>query len=405
MDKSLLDSERKQKFNNWGEREPLVCTDENKTHKAMHVKMRQDLSYPEKSALFVYEISGCKGLEFVGFSNAKVECPIRLATGVILYPCFIPSTEGRSLDDPLVQVSYQMSNTGCYIYDGWLPIQEMNEESIRKRIRTLREVLGAFPLISGSKFDWQPKYRMVNTVPETHYFSEKEIKTIEGFAETIELAKRDDRIALLRSIGWLSECTRIENSESKFLFAVLAIESLSTYIEESGSDSSFHKLAQNKQSRSDRKKQRDNCIRQTLHRLLDENPTKAISTAYFDCVVGIKRRLYTHLANIFGEEDEGFIAFFQKPEGGTSLYELRHTIAHGSHDILSEFDRNGINNNIHKVERLALRYIWHVLNQCLSFYNESSSIHAKMSLNLSMGVLSSRTMYKGPVDMGLFYVK
>ncbi len=329
MDNTLIESERKQKFNNWGEREPIVCSAKDKIDKAMQVKVSQDLSNPEKSALFIHEISGCKGLEFVGFSNAKIERPIRLAMGVILYPCFMQSTEGCNLKDPLVQASIRMSQAGCYIYDGWLPIHEMKDEGIRERIRTLREVIGSFPLISGSKFDWQPKYQMSSTTPETHYFSEKEIKTIEGFAEIIDLSKYDDRIALLRSIGWLAECVRIENSESKFLFAVLAIESLCTYIEESGVDSSFYALAQNQQSKSERRKEREDCIRQTPKELLDESPTKAISTAYFDCIVGIKKRLYSHLANIFGEEDEGFVAFFQKPEGRPSLYELRHTIAHG----------------------------------------------------------------------------
>lgn len=389
MDKSLLDSERKYKYNNWGERDPIVCADKNKADKATRVTMRQDLSNPEKSALYLYEIAGCQGLEFVGFSNAKIDRPIRLATGVIIYPCFMQTTVGCCMDDPLVQASSRMSQTGCYIYDGWLPISEMNDEGIRQRIRTLREVLGSFPLISGSKFDWQPKYQKGNTTSKTYYFSDNEIKTIEGFAKKIELAKYDDRIALLRSIGWVAECVKVENSESKFLFAVLAIESLCTYIEESGTDSSFHALAQGKQSKLERKKEREKCIRQTLQELLEDNPTKAVSTAYFDCVVGVKKKLYNHLANIFGEEDEGFVAFFQKPEGRPSLYELRHTIAHGSHDIFSEFDRNGIDQNIYKVEKLALRYIWHVLNHCLEFYNESSSIHTKISFNLSEGAISS----------------
>lgn len=405
MNNSLLDMERKQKFNNWGEREPIVCTNKSKIDKAMHVKMRQDLSNPEKSALFVNEITGCKGFEFVGFSNAKIERAILLPTGIILYPCFMQTTVGCSLKDPLIRASFRMLQTGQFVYDGWLPIQKMNDEDIRGRIRTLREVLGAFPLISGSKFDWYPKYQMSNSIPETHYFFEKEIKTIEKFTETIELSKYDDRIALLRSIGWLSECIRVENSESKFLFAVLAIESLCTYIENLGLDSSFHTLAQNKKSKAGRKNERKNCILQTLTEQIDKNPTKAITTAYFDCVVGIKKRLYNHLANIFGEKDEGLIAFFQKPEGGSSLYELRHSIAHGSHDILSEFDRNVIDKNIYKVEKLALRYIWHVLNHCLDFYNESSSIHASINFDLNMAVLSSRSMYKGPVDMGLLYVK
>jgi len=405
MDDLVLKTARNNKLNNWGEREPIVCVDREKIHRAMAIKANPDLTAPEKSTLYVHEISGCKGLEFVGFSNAKIDRPIRLATGIIIYPCFMQTTEGHSFEDPIVGASFRMSQTGRYIYDGWLPINDMIDVEIRIRIRTLREVLGSFPLISGSKFYWEPKYQASNTTDNTHYFSEKEIKTIEGFAEAIDLAIPDDRKALLRSIGWLSECVRIENPESKFLFAVLAIESLCSYIEEAGADSSFHALAQDRRTKIERKTERENCIRQTLTNLLDADPTKAISTAYFECIGGIKKKLQTHLINIFGEEDDGIVAFFNKSDGGTSLYELRHTIAHGSHDILAEFDRNGVDRNVHKVEKLALRYIWYVLNHCLGFFNESSSIHAKISFDLNTGIISSRSMYHGPVDMGLLYVK
>lgn len=405
MDDLVLKTARNNKLSNWGEREPIVCEDREKIHRAMVIKTNPDLTPPEKSALYVHEISGCKGLEFVGFSNAKIDRPIRLATGIIIYPCFMKTTVGHSLEDPIVRASFRMSQTGRYIYDGWLPIDNIVDVDIRARIRTLREVLGCFPLISGSKFSWEPKYQVSKTTDDTHYFSENEIKTIEGFAEAIDLAIPDDRIALLRSIGWLSECVRIESPESKFLFAVLAIESLCSYIEDAETDSSFHALAQDRRSKIERRSEREDCIRQTLTKLLDGDPTKAISTAYFECIGGIKKKLQTHLMNIFGEEDDAIVAFFKKTDSGISLYELRHTIAHGSHDILAEFDRNGVDRNVHKVEKLAVRYIWYVLNHCLGFFNETSSIHAKISFDLNTGIISNRSMYQGPVDMGLLYVK
>ena len=189
---------------------------------------------------------------------------------------FLQSTVGCSMVDPIAKASLRMSKKGRYIYDGWLPIPEMTDKNIRKSVRVLREILGIFSLVSGGKFDWEPKYQLSRTNKETHYYSENEIKTIETFASTIDGLLSDDRQALLRSIGWLAESINLQNPESKFLFAVLAIESMCAYIEDSNSDSAFHIFAQNCKSKAERRAERDSCIQATLSTLLKKDQQKLL---------------------------------------------------------------------------------------------------------------------------------
>lgn len=407
MDISLLEKVRGDRYNTWGEQQPLVSCDSQKNSSAQLVMFRKDLTNAEKSTFYLHNITGCRGLEFVGISNAKLDRPVRLLDGIILFPCFLQSTVGCSLTDPKVRASVRMEQTGRFIYDGWLPIQEMNEDVIRYKIRILREILGTFSLISGGKFEWMPKYSTAKTADDTHYFSENEIKTLEGFATTIDGLASEDRRALLRSIGWLSECISLQNPESKFLFAVLAIESLCTYIEkEAQKHSPLQVLALEKKGNAERKAERNACIHATLDDLLSKDPTRAIESAYFDCLKSIKATLQQHLTNIFCEDDDDIVAFFEKGESGFSLYELRHTIAHGSHDLLSESERSRIGRNAYKVERFAMRYIWYVFNTALNFFNESSTIQAFMPMGPDMNsIISSRSMYRGPVDMALLYIR
>lgn len=58
MDDLVLKAARDNKLNNWGEREPIVCEDREKIHRAMVIKTNPDLTPPEKSAFYVHEISG-----------------------------------------------------------------------------------------------------------------------------------------------------------------------------------------------------------------------------------------------------------------------------------------------------------------------------------------------------------
>ena len=406
MDESQLQTARSARYNNWGEREPIVCSDSNKNFAAMAIASRKDLSGPEKSAKYLYDITGCKGFEFVAFSNAKLERPTQLADNIILFPCFHNNTNGLSLNDPMVQASIIMSQTARYVYDGWLPIDEMRESAIRSKIRVLREVMSAFSIVSGSNFEWESKYPIAGTSGESHYLNEADIDTLEKLANQIDCLSDNDRKALLRSIGWLSRSINQTEPEAKFLFAVLSIESFATYIEENSEDNSaFVTLRGSKKSKNERRKEREDCIRETILNLLDSDATRAVNEAYFNCVVGIRKRLGEHLGRVMGKDDEGYKIFLFDSTTDVSLYKIRHTIAHGIHDVLSDSELIRIEANLHKVINFAKRYIWQVLHKAFDFYNSSDTMQASIAINMNNVIISSRKMYRGPVNMGLIYAR
>lgn len=93
---------------------------------------------------------------------------------------------------------------------------------------------------------------------------------------------------------------------------------------------------------------------------------------------------------------------FDKANG---LYGLRNKIAHGTHDLLSEEDRLEIGKNVSRIEKFATRYIWKILHEAFGFYNSSGEMKASFVVTMTNSARSSRPMYRGPVDMGLLYVK
>ena len=144
MDEKLLEELRNQKYNNWGEREPIVCANREKIMRATSLVISPDLTSSQKSVIDLHALTGCKGLEFVAFSNVKIDFPISLPNEVYLFPCFLPSLNGASLKDVRMQASLRMTQTNRFVYDGWLPIDDIDNERISERVRDLRHGLSVW---------------------------------------------------------------------------------------------------------------------------------------------------------------------------------------------------------------------------------------------------------------------
>lgn len=266
MDKAQLEHALKQKYSKWGEQRPLAYSDTKKRQSASRVQSRTDLSEEEKSAVYVHQLTGCKGFEFVLFSNAKISKSIHLSDGIILYPCFKDSTDGCSISSVEYKNISKMEQSSRYVYDGWLPIDKFDELSVRNKIQNLRNVLVSFSILFGCTIDWTPKYYAVpQKMIGTLNFDEPAIEIVKKFSEIVDDIDEFDKKALFRSIGWLSKSINQQDVESKFLFAILAIESLAMYIENSVSErSALIKFQSVKKTKSERKKERERCILEKL---------------------------------------------------------------------------------------------------------------------------------------------
>jgi hypothetical protein len=403
---STFEQAKTKKYNNWGERGPLVCGDKSKIFEAQRYSSRQDLSIPEKSILYFHKLTDIKGFEFVAFSNAHFSRPIRLPNNVLLFPCFCIKLDDINLSDPKAQATIKMENSEKYIYDGWLPIEILTEESIRENLRMLNESMSVFSIVSGSRIKWEPKYIAGNVKNSIHYLTPNHLSSIAEISNLAAKMKKEDRKSVFRSISWLDQSNKVSDEKAKFLFSILAIESLCSYIEkEAEEDSDLTKLRFDTLSKPERKKQRNNCINEIIENEFEQDPSKAISKAYFDCVVGIKKGLQNHLRGIFGDEDKGLKLFFESSDSNPSLYEIRHLIAHGAHDSIDKNDNIRIISNVYNIQKFATRYIWKVLNLCYGIFNTEKQVKARMNINLNDFIIPKLSMYQGPVDMALLYTK
>lgn len=403
-----LEQMRVTKFNDWGQRLPLatpdVVDDSEEYLLMVHRNVKRGSSPAVRSAFFVNEITNCQGFEFVAFSNARIDQPVKLPYSVVLFPCFLPQLSKARKDDPLAIATLRMEQAARFVYDGWIPIEDFSDLAVRTSLRHINEALATFFLVSQSHFSWEPKYYLISPRSTVYEINSANLNTIEALASLADGLGEEDRTAIFRSIAWLAQAGEVEDVKAKFLFNIVAIESLAIYIEDSAeSDSPLSILCRIRMTRSERRLDRESCISQILE-LAADNPTRAIQEAYFACVVPIKRRLKDHLERLMGEDDYGVRMFFQESgDGRDSLYDLRHKIAHGTLDSLDEQDVMRIESRIDDAERFALRYIWAVLQKCFYFYNNVTSLPVTMNFDLLYSVLSKSRMYKGPVDMATIY--
>src|SRR4029450_946634 len=134
-------------------------------------------------------------------------------------------------------------------------------------------------------------------LPHTSYdFEDHHLQDLEAIAGLLSALPEDDRVAVYRSIGWLSQAFRLDQPAARFLFCIFAIEALVTYIEEEAPDDSpLARLRAERLTRAERRARRERCIDETLGEWLQRNKTQAIEKSYFNCVEGIKQRLKRHL--------------------------------------------------------------------------------------------------------------
>jgi hypothetical protein len=163
-------------------------------------------------------------------------------------------------------------------------------------------------------------------VSSNYNFEERHLRDLEAIAGLLSALPEDDRMAVYRSIGWLSQASRLDQPAARFLFCILAIEALVTYIEEEAPDDSpLARLKAEHLTKAGKRARCERCIDETLGEWLQCNKTRAITESYFNCVVGIKQRLKAHLERLFTSETEPVTLLFEQKVEGKSLYDLRHT--------------------------------------------------------------------------------
>lgn len=393
------------KYNSWCERKPLVQRSQESLQKAMSFSIRADLSKAEKEVYYAHELTGSPGFEFVVICSFKFDQPIQFINSITLVPCFLPDLNGQNLKNPSFLATLRMQQRNRFIYDGWLPITDWSIDSVRRILRDLEEALVIFGLHADVVLTWEAKYPVSSSMPGSSYaeYEQAHFDEVAGVAKALTSLGNEDRVAIYRSLAWFAQSRR-QDPLARFLFLMLTIESLATYIEEmANSASPLATLRSSCLSKEERRLEREDCIEQKLQGDHKGDFSKVIRTAYFDCVVGIKKTLEAHLAHVFFDKKEFCALLFSKEFQGKSLYDLRHTIAHGTADVLSEFQRDAIERRCSDIEEIARKYVLRALRKVIGFPPFSKEIRFALSIPLTNAVTSQQGMYQGPTQMALLY--
>jgi hypothetical protein len=293
-----------------------------------------------------------------------------------------------------------MQKTNRFIYDCWIPINDWDEENVRNSIHKIDESLSLFCLESRTFFDWKPKYQNPKDKRSSYEYNKSHIDYLEKLSKNIDTLEDDDRSAIYRSIAWLSQGIRLNEPAARFLFSILAIESLATYIEKSTRDDSpLSKFRTINYSDS----QREKCIEEYLNSFVEDNPVKAIEEAYFNCVTSITKRLKRHLELTLGKESKSYNLLFNLKVDGKTLYDLRHYIAHGRANALSEIQRDQINNRVWDAEKVSRKYINSILEQIFEIPKGDTKMSGFLFLGVDEAVIPKPDMYKGPTHIAIMY--
>ena len=366
----------KGRYNEWGYRKPLLSKGRERNWKAIGYAMDRKRSPTERAAMFFREITDSEGLEFVLFINSKMLGPKYLPEGIIIYPCFLDDLNGTSLADPLAHASGKMGAKGSFVYDGWLPINDWNSDGIKKAIARLERVLALLNLECGAYIRWEPKYKGSMKLNSYFYYDEYHFYDLNKIYTEIDKLWLGDQDALYRSIGWLMQSVQNNNPIAKILFAVLSVESLASYICSDVSDESqLKRLSIYKETKAERRLERENCINEIIGQA-NVRLTKKVQDAYFDCVVGIKKRIRSQVEAILGVDSDAVNVLFEGDENDDPLYSVRNLIAHGGFDALNEEEREIIYKKCYSAETVARRLLIKTIQTVLGVNHLKASMCA-----------------------------
>ena len=386
------------KINRWCERKGLYTSDKNKLNQANNILRNKELTRNEQAFHFIHELFNCEGIEFVVFSSARFDKKVALMSDIKLVPCFLPTQQMKSWNDPLVRLTFNMQNHARFIYDGWVPITDWRIETVRNAIKEIDRTFSLFAAQERIWFTWEPKYYPSQVNPSSHKVTDNHILEIFLLGEKIHNWNEKDKTAFYRSLAWISQSLILPQPAARFFFCILSIESLATYIEkEATNDSVFSGLITTyPNSTQDKVK----CIDKTIKELYSDNPIQAINNSYFNCVIPITRMLKKHLSMIFADESEYYDLMFTTDED-KSLFGLRHKIAHGGFDALNDFDRQKIADRVWDAERTARKYFHIVLQKVLGKASFTEKMIKSVVYPFIIG--SHEGMYKGPIHMAEYY--
>jgi len=348
-------SKPKGRFNKWGERKLITAPE------AKQVYVAQELSkfngcFRAKSLFWAAKLTDSTGIEFVFISNAQFSAVVSEENLLYLVPCFTPLDPFNPQSD---DGQAAMMKWGQFIYDGWIPDADMSSANLDRIVAELDDLASLFSVVGRHFAYWEPKYFHATHPTPSQIAVQGDFDALSRSTLIIEQLPAPDKVAMSRSLAWLSNALRNQDVQ-RFLLLFLSIESLATYIESNSTPAASvlrQGFAGQKLEEKARNKNRDECVKNIFAGKDNTYSADKIQRAYFECInQSIKNKLVEHLDRVF-QSNVASNLIFAEDSNGKSLWKLRNDIAHGSLNLLSEVDTQYISNRVEELEIVARNYL------------------------------------------------
>ncbi len=257
------------------------------------------------------------------------------------------------------------------VYDCTMQLPGIDTEDIKDALIAIDTFLARLSFHFSAKYDWLLKYNIVDSDPGMAHIKDNDL--IDKFLKNFNT--KSSLIADV-AIHWYNSAKQTKNVFQKFLSYCISIESilvpysnneinLSTVTQERlGSNLINDKLA---------------CIRNKFS-LYETDPEKFIRESYFECIVGLKKRITQSLKTIFGESDQCYILFCTKSDK-LDIYDIRSGLAHGNLKNYEEKDIEIVSKRVGDVEYISRKLIYRILINDQETNDENTYSHLNFSLS------------------------
>jgi len=302
------------RYNKLGEWKPLIYPGESRPLEQEAIGMSDD---PDVSgSIFYMMCTGHRGIEFV--VRTSIEMPLENFTfGKNLHFFKCPTYDDIPNTHPNIR-----------IYDGWLELDSTEPEYIRTSIARIGVGVNRMAFAYNQRAEWRVKYRITMSPGSCATPSKDDLSVLDKMLR--EFPKTEDAIILDAAIDWYNRGKLSRNVFTSYLCYYIALESVAIAVADSDADLG---LDFPKESKTERRERRTECILQKHKELYEADPEKFVREAYFDCIVGITEKVRRVTETVFGADHAHYKAIFNKQDG-YSLSEIRSRIAHGEFTLI-----------------------------------------------------------------------
>lgn len=216
------------------------------------------------------------------------------------------------------------------LYDGWITLPTPTVGAIKIALTHIRIGMSRLAFAYDAELKWVLKYGMVQSV---HGLATPTESDLERFDELLinPVAPKLDL-----AIGWYNAANNAADPLTGFLCYFNAIEVLIEGVWAGDIDLPSGPIT--KQSKSERRLWRRECVQQLYEALFPQDPERFAQEVYFNCLQQLAKRRRDVANAIWGLDNATVSELFDPTDDQPSFTEIRNRVAHGRASVLNPDD-------------------------------------------------------------------